>query len=54
LFQTGRFSEAKELYDNMIKSGKRRHIYTYTIILNGLCKNIYVDEAFKNVSEPVF
>jgi leucine-rich PPR motif-containing protein len=32
LFRTGRFSEAKELYLNMIKSGKQWSIHTYIII----------------------
>ena len=47
LFQTGRFSEAKELYLNMINSRTQWDIYTYNIILNGLCKNNCVDETFK-------
>ena len=47
LFQTERFSEAKELCLNMINSRTKCDIYTYNIILNGLCKNNCVDEAFK-------
>jgi leucine-rich PPR motif-containing protein len=31
----------------MLEGGKEWDIYTHSIILNGLCKNNYVDEAFK-------
>lgn len=34
----GRFEEAKYLYDNMIRNGCCPDFYTYSIIINGLCK----------------
>jgi len=34
----GRLTEAKELYDNLLLSGFHPDVFTYTIIIRGLCK----------------
>jgi leucine-rich PPR motif-containing protein len=39
--------EAQSLVDLMVRVGVKPDVISYNIILNGLCKNDFVDDAFK-------
>ncbi|CDP04645.1 unnamed protein product [Coffea canephora] len=45
LFSSGRYLSAREIFNEMQASGMKPHFHTYCVMLDGLCKTGYIDEA---------